>query len=253
MADEYKVVSEGSLLGNRWKIKRRVGRGTFSEIYEASDQHSARDATGRHPHQAIKVARDTHAKCSMLVHEQEVLRELQDSQWIPRYVELGKEDECQFLVMQLLGDNLSELRRTTPTKRFTLRTVALLGIQMVEAIREMHELGFVHRDIKPSNFCVGLPKIEDAEGATADGEEGRCYILDFGLMRPRLLACRPLLAPAATPPREGGGGPWTGEPGRREKATRPAPAKRYPLTLSSAEVDSTSILGSMAQTLDFPS
>ena len=30
---------------------------------------------------------------------------------------------------------------TTPTRRFTLRTVALLGMQMVEAVRQMHENG----------------------------------------------------------------------------------------------------------------
>ena len=72
------VVREGTLLGGRWRVKRRVGRGTFSEIYEVSDQQAARDASGRHPHLAIKVARASHAKCSMLLHEEEVLRELPD-------------------------------------------------------------------------------------------------------------------------------------------------------------------------------
>ena len=178
------VVQEGSLLGGRWRVKRRVGRGTFSEIFEVSDQHGARDGSGRHPHLAVKVARDAD-KCSMLLHEEEVLSDLQTSPYIARYVELGKEAGIHYLVMQLLGDNLSELRRTTPTKRFSLRTVSQLGLQMVEAIREMHENGYVHRDIKPSNFCIGLPTAT-AHGGGDDGPgdgEGRCYILDFGLAR----------------------------------------------------------------------
>ena len=136
--DTIFVVQEGSLLGGRWRVKRRVGRGTFSEIFEVSDQHGARDGSGRHPHLAVKVARDAD-KCSMLLHEEEVLSDLQSSLYIARYVELGKEAGIHYLVMQLRGDNLSELRRTTPTKRFSLRTVSQLGLQMVEAIREMHE------------------------------------------------------------------------------------------------------------------
>lgn len=154
MPNDTFVVKEGSLLGGRWNVKKRVGRGTFSEIFEASDKRGARDGSGRHPHLAVKVARDAD-KCSMLLHEEEVLSDLQSSQYIARYVELGREAGIHYLVMQLLGDNLSELRRTTPTKRFSLRIVAQLGLQMVEAIREMHENGYVHRDIKPSNFCIG--------------------------------------------------------------------------------------------------
>ena len=133
-------VSEGSLLGGRWLVKRRVGRGTFSEIFEVSDRQGARDASGRHPHLAVKVARDAD-KCSMLMHEEDVLKDLQGSEYVARYLELGREAGIHYLVMELLGDNLSELRRTTPTRRFTLRTVALLGMQMVEAVRQMHENG----------------------------------------------------------------------------------------------------------------
>ena len=72
--------------------------------------------------------------------------------------------------MTLLGENISELRRATALKRLSLRTVVLLGVQMVDAIRQLHEAGFIHRDIKPSNVCVGL---QDAR---------QCYLLDFGLV-----------------------------------------------------------------------
>ena len=160
----------GQVLGQRWRLRRRVGKGTFSEIFEAADLQRERGADGRHPHVAVKIARDAH-KCSMLQHEQEVLEGLQGVPNVARYIELGKDASCSYLVMTLLGENISELRRLTPTRRFSLRTTALLGLQLVEGIRRMHESGYVHRDIKPSNCCIGLLRDTD------------CFLCDFGLAR----------------------------------------------------------------------
>lgn len=169
-------MSIGQVLGSRWRLRRRVGKGTFSEIFEAADLSKERGANGRHPQVAVKLARDSH-KCSMLEHERDVLEELQGPS-IARYYELGRENGCYFLVMQLLGENISELRRLTPLKRFSLRITALLGLQLIEGIRHMHEAGFVHRDIKPSNCCIGLE------------QEDECYLCDFGLVRPATHALR---------------------------------------------------------------
>ena len=160
--------SAGQILGNRWRVRRRVGKGTFSEIYEASDLRQERGADGRHPHVAVKVARDGQ-KRSMLLHEEEVLRALQPCPAIARFVEIGRDSACHYLVMQLLGENLSNMRRLTRDKRLSLSTTVLLGVQIVEAIRKMHELGYIHRDIKPSNCCIGLH------------DERTCFLLDFGL------------------------------------------------------------------------
>ncbi len=197
----------GQVLEGRWRVRRRVGKGTFSEIYEASDLHRSRDADGRHPHVAMKVAREGSQKRSMLLHEQEVLQDLQGCSAVARYVGMGTERSYHFLIMQLLGENMSNMRRLTREKRLTLRTTVLIGVQMVEAIQHMHELGYVHRDIKPSNCCVGL---RDARF---------CYLLDFGLVR-RLPSPRlpPRLPPPPRPP-----------PRLRAHPTRPAspPARRH--------------------------
>ena len=170
MSSKEKDVGVGQVLGDRWRLRRRVGKGTFSEIFEAADLRGKKGADGRHPHVAVKIARDSH-KCSMLQHEHDVLDGLQACPDVARLIELGKDASCSYLVMTLFGENISELRRMTPTKRFSLRMTALLGLQLVEAIRRMHEQGFIHRDIKPSNCCIGL--LQDNE----------CFLCDFGLVQ----------------------------------------------------------------------
>ncbi len=53
------------------------------------------------------------------------------------------------MVMELLGDNLSELRRRQPDGKFSLPTTLKLGQQMLRAIEAIHDLGYLHRDVKP--------------------------------------------------------------------------------------------------------
>ena len=53
------------------------------------------------------------------------------------------------MVMELLGKNLAELRRARPHQTFSMLTTIKIGIQMIDAIQGIHELGYLHRDIKP--------------------------------------------------------------------------------------------------------
>jgi serine/threonine protein kinase len=69
---------------------------------------------------------------------------------VPRYIAEGStKSGCRFLVMELLGENLSELRRRQPHGRFTIQTTLLVGAQLLDVLFGMHYLGYVHRDIKP--------------------------------------------------------------------------------------------------------
>ncbi|KAJ3274447.1 Tau-tubulin kinase 2, partial [Blyttiomyces sp. JEL0837] len=101
------------------------------------------------------------------------------------------------MVMELLGPNLSDLRRKSPSGRFSVSTTALLGQQMVRAIEALHAVGILHRDIKPGNFCMSVDEVEfdcGSNGQVGNGEEEdvvlrqRCYLIDFGLSRRYLSA-----------------------------------------------------------------
>lgn len=41
------------------------------------------------------------------------------------------------------------LSRCLMSVRFSLTTVALIGLECLDALQRMHRLGFIHRDIKP--------------------------------------------------------------------------------------------------------
>lgn len=74
--------------------------------------------------------------------------------------------------MELLGDNLSELRRKTATGKFSMATTLSLGIIFVRSLEQIHDLGYLHRDVKPSNFVIGN-----------DGRRNQVFVIDFGLAR----------------------------------------------------------------------
>jgi tau tubulin kinase len=121
---------------------------------------------------AIKLERwDT--KKAVLKMEVSVLKKMQNSHFVCRYVHCGHFEDHNYLVMELLGENLSELRRRRPGGRFSLSTTVRLGVQIVQAVEAIHELGYLHRDLKPSNFAMGA----------GPGRQEQCVMIDFGLTR----------------------------------------------------------------------
>ena len=190
------------MLLRHWVITSRIGGGAFGETYTAvSAAHVGDDANGSHHHHqqhghgeaaggfspnstlsanhgvnageevCIKVERND--KRMVLRLEVLALKKVQSCPYVVRYISSGRQDDINFLVMEKLGENLSELRRLTPTGAFELYTVLHIGVSCLQAIQGIHNLGLVHRDIKPSNFVVGN---------TAETRR-RCYLIDFGLAK----------------------------------------------------------------------
>jgi serine/threonine protein kinase len=66
-----------------------------------------------------------------------------------RFIGCGRNERFNYVVMQLQGRNLAELRRAQPRGAFSLSTSLRLGLQILKAIESIHDVGFLHRDIKP--------------------------------------------------------------------------------------------------------
>ncbi|KAJ3137528.1 Tau-tubulin kinase 2 [Geranomyces variabilis] len=203
---------EGIIIHRRWKILNLLGKGAFGEV------HAAYDMVTRERH-AIKIEPPT-AKKQVLRLEIAVLRKLaaaaakhsEDSEvqacpWVADFIASGKfaietaataekkrseRGVYSYVVMRLLGPNLSDVRRQTPGHRFSLPSTSHIAVQMLHAIETLHSIGIVHRDIKPGNFCLG-PESTDPSDWPTHLQTASVYMIDFGLSRRYLDSKRQVL------------------------------------------------------------
>ncbi|RWS30985.1 tau-tubulin kinase 2-like protein [Leptotrombidium deliense] len=159
----------GQLVKDRWRVIKRIGGGGFGEIYEALDLITRE-------HVAMKLESSQQQK-QVLKMEVAVLKKLQGKDNICRFIGCGRNDKFNYVVMQLQGKNLAELRRQSHRCSFSLSTSLRLCQQILSAIESIHSVGFLHRDIKPSNFALGRHSYNS----------NIVYMLDFGLARQYIL------------------------------------------------------------------
>ncbi|MGH0125707.1 UNVERIFIED_CONTAM: hypothetical protein FKN15_046032 [Acipenser sinensis] len=163
--EQADILLANCMVKDRWKVLKKIGGGGFGEIYEASDLLTRESV-------ALKVESAQQPK-QVLKMEVAVLKKLQGKDHVCKFIGCGRNEKFNYVVMQLQGRNLADLRRSQPRGTFTMSTSLRLGKQILESIEAIHSVGFLHRDIKPSNFAMGrLPSTYR-----------KCFMLDFGLAR----------------------------------------------------------------------
>lgn len=143
-------MQSGTILGERYRIEREIGRGSFGVVYLADDLQSGEP-------RAIKVllpwAADNESLRHRLRREAKLASHLSGEHIVRIYDCEETADGVVFLVMEYLqGRELDlELRdlRTLPAER-----VQGLATQILEALREAHAVGVIHRDLKPNNVFL---------------------------------------------------------------------------------------------------
>ncbi|VEL06928.1 unnamed protein product [Protopolystoma xenopodis] len=163
------IVPTGTVIKERWKVSKKIGGGGFGEIYEAVDMVTQQRV-------AVKVESSQQPK-QVLKMEVAVLKRLQGKPHTCRFIGCGRNEQFNYIVMSLQGRNLADLRRSTRRGCFSISTTVRLARQILTAIENIHNVGFLHRDIKPSNFALGTGA---GPGSTSSRQ---IVMLDFGLAR----------------------------------------------------------------------
>ena len=162
MSEVYSKRTVEIRVGGRYRLGKKIGTGSFGEIFEGTDIFDNSSV-------AIKLEHNT-VKYPQLLFEAKLLKSIPGT-GIPTMHWFGIAGEYNAMVMELLGQNLEDLFNYC-TKNFTLKTILMITIQLIERIKHVHDNNYVHRDIKPENFLVGK-----------DSTSKTIYILDFGLAK----------------------------------------------------------------------
>jgi len=141
-----KDVSGNNIVGNHFKIGRRIGEGSFGIIYDGIN-------TLTNQHVAIKYE-SKKSEAPQLRDEYRTYKLLQGFTGIPNAYYFGSESMYNILVIDLLGPSLEDLFDTC-NRKFSVKTVCMAAKQMLCRVQSVHEKSLVYRDIKPDNFLVG--------------------------------------------------------------------------------------------------
>ena len=155
--DERKLNKEYTIF-----VHKQLGKGGFGQLYLG---RSIRENT------LIAIKVEDKVSRSHLLSEYQILKELSGGEGIPNIYGFHKGHKHNYLLMQLLGKSLDKLF-TDMKKHFSIKTVCMIGYQMVQRIEYVHSKGYIHRDIKPGNFLIGK-----------NLENKKLYIIDFGLSK----------------------------------------------------------------------
>lgn len=157
------MAPQQQVIAGKYAVSDKLGSGSFGDIYLGN-------IIGTGAPVAIKVE-SVKAPHPLLVFEAKLYQMISDGIHIPKVHWYGVEGDYNVMVLDLLGPSLEDLLEFC-NRRLSKRTVAALGLQMVDCIEYVHSRSFLHRDIKPENFLMGV-------GKTA----GNVYVIDFGLAK----------------------------------------------------------------------
>jgi len=119
---------------------------------------------------AIKLE-NKNTRYPQLLYEYQVYRAIDPAQGFPSVHWCGSAGRCNVMVMELLGHSLESLY-VKCGRRFSLKTVLMLAIQLIDRIEHQHKNHFLHRDIKPDNFLMGRGP-----------NRHTVYVIDMGLSK----------------------------------------------------------------------
>jgi len=151
---------------DRYCIIRRIGRGSFGEVFLAHDERLSRSVT-------LKLVRpDPEQPPDRMIarvhREAEVLARMSHPNIVHAY-DVGEHEDGVFIVMEHIeGQNLEAWHEQ---RARTWHEILVVFLEAGRALQAAHGLGIVHKDFKPSNVLVD------------EKPPHRVRVIDWGLAR----------------------------------------------------------------------
>jgi serine/threonine protein kinase len=157
----------GTTVGGRYEIRRLLGEGGFSAVFESVHNITGRSVALKllHPH-LVTTEQITER---FLLEARAMSRIRHDG--IVQVLDAGKDpDGTVYIALELLeGEALESTLQRVHT--ITWSEAASIGIDVLAALAEAHRNKIVHRDIKPGNIFV----------TRKNSGEAQAKLLDFGI------------------------------------------------------------------------
>ena len=154
------------VIANKYNIIKKIGEGSFGKIFIGENIITKENV-------AIKI--DDLDDKIMLKNEAKIYNLLSNIEGIPKMRIFGKHNKYNYLIMDLLGNNLQYFKKyelsKIKTEDLKLLKILDISIQMFKRIKDIHTIGIIHRDIKPENFVFGK------------NNENILYLIDFGMSK----------------------------------------------------------------------
>lgn len=158
--ENSEVFPEGFKI-DKYVVIKLLGHGGYGQIYAVQDTKTRKEY-------ALK-----YETCCMngrgLAVEEEILNILKPSKNFPEFIASGVHNGNKYMVIELLGPSLSNVRRQLQGRKYSPYSALFLSYYTLCCIEELHSHGIINRDIKPGNFLL-----------RANWEYPICMI-DFGL------------------------------------------------------------------------
>jgi serine/threonine protein kinase len=154
----------GDILFDKYEVTRRIGAGSFGAILEVQNLEDGKLY-------ALKLE-NRKMGSSQLENEYEIYKLLGNAPGFPNVYGFWSEPTLRAMAMDRLGQSLAFLSRKSG-KILSLKTVLMVGLQMLCRLEYFHQRSYVHRDIKPDNFVFGV-------GTNSN----LLYLIDMGLAKP---------------------------------------------------------------------